>query len=49
MPDLSFDITEFTYSFGYGSLSAGMLDIALGRKKFGVLGQHEQSANTYSF
>lgn len=42
MPDLSNDITEFTYAFGYGKLSAGMLDVAMGTKKFGVLGQYSK-------
>jgi hypothetical protein len=49
MPDLSFDITKFTYAFGYGKFSAGMIDIAKGKKKFGVLGQHEKNALTTSF
>ena len=43
MPDLSFDITEYTYDFGYGKLSAGMIDVAKGAKKFGVLGQHPKT------
>ena len=46
VPDLSSEITDLTYAFGYGKLSAGMLDIAKGTKKFGVLGQHEEGAAT---
>lgn len=40
MNELSFDITQLTYDFGYGKLSAGHLDVAKGKKRFGVLGQH---------
>ena len=46
MPDLSFDIKEYTYAFGYGKLSAGMLDVAMGTKLFGVLGQHPSISGT---
>jgi hypothetical protein len=49
MPDLTFDITELTYTFGYGKHSAGMLDVALGTKKFGVLGQHANGVDSSSY
>jgi hypothetical protein len=50
MPDLSFDLTELTYEFGYGKLSAGMLDVAMGTKKFGVLGQFDGTdVSTYNY
>ena len=35
---LSTDITQLSYEFGYGKLSAGHLDISKGSKNFGTLG-----------
>ena len=35
---LSVDITQLSYNFGYGKLSAGHLDISKGKKSFGTLG-----------
>ena len=35
-----------TYNFGFGKLSAGTLDVALGGKSFGVLGQGPVNSQT---
>jgi hypothetical protein len=39
------DIYDLTYSFGYGSLSAGHIDATLGDKTFGTLGQGTAEQN----
>lgn len=40
--EFQYDLKEFTYEFGYGKLSAGMLDLKKGKKSFGTLGQSSE-------
>lgn len=39
------DLSQYTYDFGYGKLSAGHLDFSKNAKNFGTLGQSERSEN----
>lgn len=37
--EFPYDLSDFTYTHGYGKLTAGHLDIAKGAKSFGTFGQ----------